>query len=315
MDKIILDPAKPMLNTATQQRTAPGSTFKMATASAGLMEEVITPDDLLYCDGTFDEIDPSPRCWIYPGGHGSLNLAGGIANSCNLYFYQVGYRLGLDQNTEDGDEEGEYDSDRGIERLPEHAASLGLDELSGVEIEESDPVIATRDSVRAAIGQSNNSFTTTQLARYVTDVSNSGLDRPLTLIAQDRSAGKEASERLSLSDDAWDAIHDGMRRVVNGRPYFSSLYRLDDEGNREYIGAAGKTGTAQQGGGRPNHALFVGYAPFDEPEISIAARIPNGYKSDHAARMAGQIVQYYFDRQTLYDLLHDEQMSGSGEGD
>ena len=315
MDEIIMDPTKPMLNTATRQRTAPGSTFKMVTASAGIGEGVITPEEYLYCGGIFDKIDPSPKCWIYPSGHGNLNLAGGIANSCNLYFYQVGYRLGLDDpDAEDPD----YDSELGIERLTGYAVNYGLSERSGVEIEESDPVIATRDSVRAAIGQSNNSYTTTQLARYVTDVANSGLDRPLTLIAKESresDEGRKGQVRTELDEETWDAIHDGMRRVVKGREYFSTLHVKGEDDEVTYIESAGKTGTAQQGGGRPNHALFVGYAPFDEPEIAIAVRIPNGYNSSYASRTAGEIMQYYFDRQTLYDILADDRQAGYGGGD
>ena len=339
MDRIIMDPTKPMLNSATQQRTAPGSTYKIVTSCAGLMEGVITTDESLYCGGIFEEIDPSPKCWIYPGRHGSLNLSGGIANSCNLYFYQVGYRLGLEEGAEEGgadagedsdeyedadedddsgdDEKGDndgYNSELGTSRLASHAASFGLEEQSGVEIEEADPVTATRDSVRAAIGQSNNSFTTTQLARYVTDIANSGADRPITLI-KDRNTGVKPREELDIGEEAWDAIHDGMRRVVRNRSYFSSLYTKDEDGQKIYLDSAGKTGTAQQGAGRPNHALFIGYAPYDEPEISIAARIPNGYTSDYAARVSGQIMQYYFDPQSLHDLMQDEYIGGNGGGD
>ena len=130
------------------------------------MEGVITTDSVIYCGGIFDKLDIHPRCWIYPRGHGGLNVTGGIRNSCNVFFYEVGYRLGMEGDS--------YSSDVGLEKLANYAGLYGLTEKSGIEIVESEPLVSDMDSVRSAIGQGTNSFTTVGLARYVTTVANSG---------------------------------------------------------------------------------------------------------------------------------------------
>src|SRR5699024_579836 len=120
-------------------------------------------------------VTPSPRCWIYPGGHGSLNVVGAIQNSCNVFFYQVGYDLGMD-------EEGNYDSDIGTDKLAKYAAMFGLNETSGLEIPEAEPHISDEYSIQSANGQGNTSYTVSQLNPYVTAVANSGTVYDLTLI-------------------------------------------------------------------------------------------------------------------------------------
>lgn len=310
------DDSKPLVNNATQTRTAPGSTFKMVTSTAGLEENKITIDETIRCTGEFTKIDPSPKCWIYPGRHGYLDLEGGIANSCNCFFYEVGYRLG-----EDGS--GAFDNDRGIELLQKYVSLYGLDQKSGVEIEEADPSVPTRDVVRAAIGQSNNAYTTAALARYVTAVASDGKVYDLTLI--DRTADSDGGNietnsaslirTISMSQENWDTIHAGMRRVVVGKSYFYNLHRTDSEGDAEYVEAAGKTGTAQQASSMPNHALFLGYAPYEDPDIAVAARIPNGYSSDYAAQLTEQVLQYYYDSSTLQEILDESSLKDEGSGD
>ena len=315
MEEVVRNPSKPMLNHCTQQRTAPGSTFKMVTAAAGISEEVIDTSETISCSGKFEKIDPSPQCWIYPDSHGWQNLEGAIANSCNMYFYEVGYRL--------GEEEGEFDNETGIDILAGYAARYGLDRESGVEIEEASPSVATRDVVRAAIGQSNNGYTTASLARYVAAVAAEGDLYDLTLLDHSEdSSGKQIEEyaskpldSLDMSEEYWESIKNGMRRVCAPKAAFSSIYRYDDDGNRERITAAGKTGTAQQAFNMPNHALFLGFAPFDDPEIAISVRIPNGYSSEYAARIAGQVLQYYFDSDTLSDILSATDIPNYENGD
>ena len=103
--------SRPFYNRATQEKTAPGSTFKMVSATAGLEEGIINSNTTFYCDGQFSTVVPSPRCWVYPNGHGSLNVVHAIENSCNVFFYNVGYELGIDS-------EGNYDSNLGTDRLP-----------------------------------------------------------------------------------------------------------------------------------------------------------------------------------------------------
>ena len=288
------DLSRPLINYATQQETAPGSTFKMVSATAGLMDGVITLDSMVDCTGTFEKITPSPHCWIYPNGsHGLLNVTGGIKNSCNIFFYEVGYRLGEVGTT--------YSSDVGVTKLQKYADMYGLSDTSGIEIEEASPQMASEDAVRAAIGQANSGYTTVGLARYVTTVANSGTCYNLTLLRRvENSEGEvlldnSATVRnvIDMDDAYWDAIHMGMRQVVEDKSYFDDMP----------IHVAGKTGTAQETTSRPNHALFLCYAPYEQPQIAIAARVANGYTSDYAAQITEDVLKYYFNVEDRDELL------------
>lgn len=301
--RLLNDLSTPLRNYATMQMTAPGSTFKMVSATAGLMEGVITPYTSFTCNGIFENIYPPPTCWIYSGRHGALNLTGAIRHSCNIFFYELAYQLGITGDT--------YSSDAGLEVLKRYADMYGLTETSGVEIEESTPQVSTEDAVRSAIGQGNNSFSTIGLARYVTTVANSGTCYDLTLIDRitDHSGNplveKNAAVRntIEMEDSYWDAIHLGMRQMVENNAYLKDLE----------VKVAGKTGTAEEDKKRANHALFVCYAPYDEPEIAIATRIAFGYTSSYAARTTKEVLQYYFDLVDEDELITGvaEQMTGS----
>ena len=302
--QLLNDLSRPLNNYATTQMTAPGSTFKMVSATAGLMEGFINPYSTYNCTGIFEKIDPPPSCWIYPRGrHGTLNVTGGIRHSCNMFFYELGYRMGMVGDT--------YSSEVGLNVLKNYAEMYGLTETSGIEIEESMPQMASEDAVRAAIGQDNNSFSTVGLARYVTAVANSGTCYDLTLIDKitDHSGNllkdNSANVRNTIEMDTanWDAIHLGMRQMVENNAYLKDLS----------VSVAGKTGTAEENLNRANHALFVCYAPYEQPEIAIATRIAFGYSSSYAARTTKEIIQYYFDLVDEEELLNGvaEQMSGS----
>ena len=194
-----------------------------------------------------------------------------------------------------------YSSNAGLEKLAEYADMYGLSETSGIEIEESQPQISDIDAVRSAIGQGTNSFTTVGLARYVTTVANSGTCYDLTLIDKvtDRSGiplmEKEANVRntVEMTDAQWNAIHTGMRQVIESKSYFNDLK----------VNVAGKTGTAEERTSRTNHALFVCYAPYENPEIAIATRIAYGYSSDYAAQTTKDVISYYFDLADEEDLI------------
>lgn len=277
------DKSNPQYNYATQSALAPGSTFKIVTATAGLMENIITLKDTINCVGTFTEITPSPRCWRR-SGHGSENLTTAIRDSCNYFFYNLGYRLST--------RTGSYDEEAGLNTLYQYADMYGLTEKSGVEIAEASPQVSNEDPVRSAIGQGSNSYTAVGLARYVTTIANSGTCYNLTLLDKTTdSAGNvlqeyEAEVRnvVEMPDEYWDAIHLGMRQVVQNKSYFGDLA----------VNVAGKTGTAEQIKTRANHALFVCYAPYEEPEISVVTRIPFGYSSDYAAQITRDIIKYYY---------------------
>ncbi len=278
--------ATPMYNHATQERTAPGSTFKMVTATAGLMEGKITPTTKINDVGPFELVDNEPHCWIYPSRHGMLNVSQAIRFSCNYFFYQVGYDLSLVGSA--------YSDPSGIKKITEYARQYGLGDTTGIEIPESSPQIATQFPVMAAIGQSNHNYTTVQLARYVTAVANEGTVYNYTLLKQltdkDGKVIKKYKPEVKntmdqVSADFWKAIKTGNRLVVADLAEFKDLKKIE---------AAGKTGTAEQVKTRGNHALFVGYAPFSSPKISIATRIPFGYTSHNAADASARILKYYF---------------------
>lgn len=278
------DLSYPLLNYATQQKTAPGSTFKIVSSTAALMEGVVSTTDTITCTGVFEKISPAAKCWISPGAHGALNVTGGIQHSCNWFFYEVGYRLGIVGDT--------YNSDVALNKLAKYADLYGLTETSGVEIEEYVPEVSDTDAVRSAIGHGTNNYTTVGLARYVTTIANSGTCYNLTLVDRiedhnsDLVTDNQAQIRNQIDMDSayWNAIHTGMRRVVEGKSYFADLD----------VNVAGKTGTAQENKNRPNHALFISYAPYEAPEISVTVRVANGYTSDYAAQIAKDVYEYYY---------------------
>ena len=296
-------------NRATQEKTAPGSTYKMMSSVAGLTEGVIGGGTYLPCTGEFDKITPSPKCWIYPSAHGSLNVVGAIQHSCNDFFYEVGYRLGQDEN-------GNYDSSVGLEKLEKYASMFGLDETSGVEIPESDPQISDTDAVRSAIGQGTNNYTVSQLNRYVTAVANRGTVYKLSLVGKTTDADgkliKEYEPEVvnqmdEVSSSTWNLVHNGMESMVKNSSVFSKME----------IAMGGKTGTAQQSKVHPDHVLFAGYAPADDPQIAITVRIANGYSSNYAAEIGRDITKVYFDANAAKDLITGKASSlgKAGSGD
>lgn len=287
------DLSNPLYSYATQQKTAPGSTYKIVSSMAGLREGVISLNEKIDCIGIYDKAD-NPKCWKYPSSHGELNVSGAITNSCNFFFYEVGYRLGLEGT-------GRYDSNNGLKILAKYADEFGLSETSGIELSEAEPTLSDEDSVRSAIGQGTNSFTTAGLARYATTVANSGTCYELSLLDKLYDpAGNlledytpEIRNQVEATDSMWNYIHQGMHGVV----LESAAFKDSD------IDAAGKTGTAQQVRSRPNHALFIGYAPYYVPEISIATRIAYGYSSSNAAEVSKDVFQYYFKVKDPDDII------------
>ena len=150
-NKLLTDSARPFYNNATQEKTAPGSTYKPLVAIAGLTEGVINTESTLPCSGVYKKVEPNPKCWAYPNSHGSLTVAQAIEHSCNNFFYEVGYRMSLkDQgianiasDTADGDKTAQYySSDLGTDTLKKYAIQFGLSETSGIEIPEAEPQIS-----------------------------------------------------------------------------------------------------------------------------------------------------------------------------
>ena len=296
--KLQADLSVPQWSAATQQETAPGSTFKMVSAVAAIQEGVVSSlSETIFCSGIFDKLDPPSRCWS-SAGHGNMNLSNAIANSCNVFFYEVGYRLAQDGTG--------YNSEYGLSRLGKYADLFGLTEKSGIEITESDPHFSDETIVTSTIGQGSNNYTTVGLSRYVTAVANSGTVFNLSILDKLTDAKgqlvkdytPEVRNTIDIDSSIWDAIHTGMRSVVEKKSYYKDLP----------VNVAGKTGTAQEGRNRTNHALFLSYAPYENPEISVTVRIAYGYSSDYAAQTARDVYKYY------YGLAEeDELLTGTAE--
>ncbi len=298
------DLSEPFYNKATQQRTAPGSTFKLVSTVAYMTEGVIDDSSQIECNGVFDKIDGSSlRCW-YHDGHGLLNIVGGIQNSCNVFFAEAAYRLGLNDN-------GTFSDSKAMQTIIKYAKMFDLDKNSGIEISEADPQISDEMPIPSAIGQGTHNYTTSQLARYVTTLANSGTSYDISLLDKvtdsDGNVIKDytpsTESKLEVSDNIWDDIHTGMRGVITdtNKEVFSDLG----------VSLAGKTGTAQQSSNRASHGLFIGYAPYDDPEITVTVRIAYGYSSTNAALVAKDILNYYFDLEDSSQIITGKANSAS----
>lgn len=290
--------AKPLYNRATMTGTAPGSTFKMISAIAGLEEGVISTTERIYDNVVFDTVLPAVKCWSSVS-HGRETVVDAIMNSCNYYFYEVGYRLSLDDS-------GVYTPELGNDRLRKYAEMFGLGTTSGIELSEAAPQISTEYPIQSAIGQGNNDFTNVQLARYVATVANGGTNRKLTLLGKRTDSegnvqeiySAEITNQVQLQESTWESVHKGMELVVSHGSVKSIFKDVP-------FTVAGKTGTAQENPMRPNHAVFVGYAPCENPEIAVSVLIPNGYTSSYAAEIARNSLMLYYnvDEETMEEAM------------
>lgn len=308
-EKLTQDLSSPLYNRATQARIAPGSTYKMITATAGLEEGVVTTDELITCIGAFDKLD-HPMCWIFResgGMHGPLNTAGGLAMSCNFYFYEIGYRLSLNSD-------GEYDASLGIERLNQYARMFGFGEDTGIEIAENTATLTTEYPVTSAIGQGTNNFTTVSLARYATAVATRGTLYDFLLLDKVYDTNGElvldanptVRRTLEFNESTWNALFEGMYGVTHGDGSSASLFVNSN------VEIAGKSGSAQENKLRANHGMFVSFAPYEDPDIVVAVSIPNGYSASNAALISDQIYNYYFGFITLEDIYANNYADDTG---
>ena len=284
--KLSMDQSSPFFNKATQQTTAPGSTFKILSTIAGMSEGVIDDSTYIECTGSFDLVTPPINCWNI-NGHGSIEIREAIEQSCNYYFNMVGFKLGQDG-------EGNFSENRSLAVLQKYASLIGLDQKTGIEITESSPHVSDSLAVPSYIGQGTNAYTTSQLARYATAIATSGTVYDLTLLGKlTDSRGNTLKEyepdvinTLDVDSSVWADIHDGMYRVVQTHKQFDGLG----------MDVSGKTGTAEVDGVyHPNHGMFVGYAPSTDPQYAIAVRIENGYTSGNACLAAADIFKYIFE--------------------
>ncbi len=287
--ELLADKSNPLYNRATQQRTTTGSTIKMLTAISGLLNKAISVNETIYDEVKFTKIVPSPSCWS-KRGHGIQNISNAIMNSCNYFFYEVGYRLSTDAN-------GKYSDKLGISKLKETAALFGFDSVSGIELGENSPEFASVDAVRSAIGY-GHAFTPLQISRYATAIATKGILYKYTLI--DKITDKDGivlytqepvieKEISGISNTAWNLVFTGMQNVI--LKYSTAL-------KNDYadipVTVAGKTGSAQQGVNTPPHAVFVSFAPIKNPETSVITVLPNGYSGNYSGYACRDVYAYYY---------------------
>jgi penicillin-binding protein 2 len=279
----------PLFNRVVQGLYAPGSTFKLITFVAALSEGGVDQDLTFYCPGYFDLGNKRFLCWNKKG-HGRLNLIGALANSCNVYFYQLGLKIGP-------------------RLIYKYAKEFGLGEKTDIEIayEKKGLIPDTEwklkkmndawrqgDTVNMAIGQGPLWITPIQMAVYISAVANGGTVYKPYLVEKVVTPGGEKVYQASivkkgevnLPENVWRLLHIALEEVVvngTGRGcYFKNLK------------VAGKTGTAQNPHGK-DHAWFIAYAPADKPEIAMAVIVENGGHGGTAAvPIARKLFETYF---------------------
>ena len=304
----------PLFNRALNGAYEPGSTFKPCTAIAGLTENIINTETQIECTGLFTKYADqgySPACWIYTQNDGQLthgydNVTEAIKDSCNVFFYTVADNLG-------------------IRKLMEYAKNFGLGESTGIELSETTGNMANPDNhlnydvdswvdgdtVQAGIGQSDSMFTPLQLAEYCAAIANGGTRHSAAILKSVRSYDysrqlyQKETEALSTVDSAdynWAAVQRGMYLMANDITSSSSTvyYALSNYSyNGVSLPVAAKTGTSQLGEDKTNNAIFMCYAPFDDPEIAIAIVVERGQSGANLSKMARNVLDAYFSLGTL----------------
>jgi penicillin-binding protein 2 len=282
------DEGVPLFNRATLTRYPPGSTFKMILAIAALENNVVTPGWHVSCGGAFRFGNKTFKDLHV---HGSTDMLRAIQASCNVYFYQLMLKVGLDPWTAVG-------------------RSFGFGQITGVDIAEENPGLLPSTAymnrrygvngwtkgytVSMAIGQGELGVTPLQMAGYASSLANRGTYfRPHAVLGPlNRETGKVDTlltdhRTIALKRSTWDVVREGMRRVVMEPGGTGSMARIPG------VSVAGKTGTSENPHG-PDHAWFIGFAPFDDPAIAIAVIVENaGYGGTFGAPIAGKCMERY----------------------
>ena len=293
-----------LYNRAISGAYAPGSTFKMITAVAGLETKAVTTSERINCTGVYPYAH-KPVCWYYTShksGHGALDVSQAIQHSCNYFFYELGNRMGIDT-------------------LSKYTSYFGLGRKTGIELpSENAGNIASRDraneenrewylgeTLSAAIGQSYNNVTPLQMAKYISILVNGGHQIDVSIVKsvinEDKTEipkseinayvngllGTEDNnmEEQLFQSETVSSVLEGMKNVTTESG--GTAYSVFKDSN---IKVGGKTGSAQAG--NKTHAWFVGFAPFDDPEIAVVTIIENGAHGAYAAQVAKDIFEAYF---------------------
>ncbi|MFB3903647.1 MAG: penicillin-binding protein 2 [Acidobacteriota bacterium] len=297
------DPENPLQNRAIQAEFSPGSTFKLVMAIAGLETGVITENDTVFCRGGINLYGHYFRCWK-EGGHGTVNMSQAIRQSCNVYFYLLGQKLGIDN----------------IER---YSKQLGLGRISGVDLAgEADGLVPSEEwkrrttgqkwyageTISVAIGQGAMNVTPIQLARAVGMIA-TGRECPLHLLKEKKPIRGPATAVAStgatpfFKEENLRVIRGGMWRVVNeygtGRAAMVEGFEVCGKtGTAQTIGNAARANLSEEAASKylPN-AWFVGFAPRDNPEIVVCVIVQRGKSGPGvAAPIAGKIFRAYFEK-------------------
>lgn len=289
------DPLKPFLNRAFQGVYAPGSTFKVVTAVAGLESGIIEPDTEIMDTGVYTYYqDDGPQCWYwrqYRRKHGLVNVSEALEVSCNVFFFDVGRRVG-------------------IQGLQEFAAKFGLGEPTGIELYEETGVMAGPEytqsmgqtwyegsTLSVAIGQESSQFTPLQLANYIATLVNGGTRYSAHLLKEVKSSDfsqvlytyePEVLDSIDIQPENLDAVKAGMLALTTGK---GSLARYFQDLPVQ-VGA--KTGSAQVNAETESNAVFVCFAPYDDPQIAISLVVEKGGSGSTLASIAADILRYYF---------------------
>ena len=306
------DTRHPQLNKAIQSTYAPGSTFKMVTAIAGLETGVITTKKKINDTGIYKKYNSEWKCWYYTSyhrGHGYQNVTQALQHSCNYFFYETGDRMGIDN-------------------LSKYALHFGLGNKTGIELpNEKSGAAASKetyakirngatmgpgDTLNASIGQGDNNFTPMQIAKYISSIANSGtVVNPTIIKSVLNSDGTEVSkdeirkytneklgivdtdDGITISDESIEVAKEGMRMAASEAG--GTAYNIFKNFNIE---VAGKTGSAEAGkdsnGNDLVNAWFVCFAPFDNPEVAVVVMIENGGHGNYAAEVARDVLIQYF---------------------
>jgi penicillin-binding protein 2 len=305
-DSLVSNPLRPLENKAIQGEYPPASTFKIITAIAGLEEGVIDKNTTLFCPGWYKYGNRVYRCWK-AAGHGDTNVVKALAESCDVFFYQVGQKLGID-------------------RLSMYAIASGLGSPTGIDLDhEAAGLIPTAEwkkrrigvdwqggeTLSVAIGQGYDLATPLQMLVFISAVANGGkIYKPLILKSVYSSEGsvileskKQLTGKLPVSKQTLKIIKEGLWNVVNNQKGTAWIAHIDD------LDISGKTGTAQVVGRSKEHGLseeelahrlkshawFVAYAPSEDPKIAVSVIVEHGgHGSSAAAPIAREVIKTYF---------------------
>ena len=298
------DPLKPFLNRALNGLYPPGSTFKMITAVAGLEEGIITPKTKIKDEGryTYWSETNAPQCWIYRnrrGTHGLIDVTRAIEVSCNYFFFDVGRQVGID-------------------KLDEYANRFGLGEKTGSELGEKTGVVAGPEYTEShggtwyegsitsvAIGQESTQVTPLQLANYIATLVNGGTRHAAHFLKETKSSDfsqvtsryePQVLDEIDIKEENLNAVKAGMLKMAQSTRAFQELP----------FQAGAKTGSAQISAQTESNAVFVCFAPYDDPEIVVAMAVEHGGSGSELAGMAADVLRYYFSSQETREEIPAE---------